>query len=573
MWKTPAQVRFDVLSFDPPVKGMSRRMFVVEEHLFDPLQMRKGVPVYRVLLPGGVVPPALPEPAETVQALPLPSTPPPPTAAKALPSGTSSSANPNGPPAPPVRPPLFSRTSRAMDEDNWRRNAAPVTSSPAATPAKVDAGSALHKPATLPVCLTRATIWSPLTLKQDSDPSKSSPALSAHWGQTALALPMTTSSPNSRPDPSLRQLWSQNLDKGGKLAANSLQGIADEPTPLSFTMQEMKSDYGETPPATTASGASTSTTPTTRMSVADVHSAFRTVPALSPSSRPSPIPSRPPPSTMSSSSQLSLPPTPSRQLLPPPSPGKPAVGFRPFVPGQPFTPSGATPGTGLYGMGSPQMGARAPPSNGSPAPVTAQGGWIISPPPPQGQLPQQQQYLQPPHPTGPYPVPMVHYPPQQMMYGQPPQQPPMQQPPMQQTPMQQSHMLPKPGGPATHMQSPAPGTPSGAGRGQPPPPHGFSPAAAPPTLLQQMGAPPVLPPGYHYGPSPQQMQYMQQQQHHPHPHVQMQPPPQMQHPGQPMPGMYVGQPRPPMGQYPSAPQAGYPPVMHPPPGTFQRPSW
>jgi len=88
---------------------------------------------------------------------------------------------------------------------------------------------------------------------------------------------------------------------------NSLEGIADDLTALPFTLQDVKSEDGETPPPSIAAGPS-------RMSLHDVTRAFQQVPSSSGSA-----PHRPPISPPSTSAPVARPPPnyPSYSLPPP----------------------------------------------------------------------------------------------------------------------------------------------------------------------------------------------------------------------------------------------------------------
>jgi len=82
-------------------------------------------------------------------------------------------------------------------------------------------------------------------------------------------------SPARAPDPEhLKAVWSQTSDKAGLHAVNSLEGIADDLTALPFTLQDVKSEDGETPPPSLPSAPS-------RMSLHEVTRAFQTVPTSS----------------------------------------------------------------------------------------------------------------------------------------------------------------------------------------------------------------------------------------------------------------------------------------------------
>lgn len=346
-----------------------------------------------------------------------------------------------------------------------------------------------------------------------------------------MSLPIINSPSRQAPDPEhLKQVWSQALDKDGKPSGNSLQGIADEPTPLSFTMQEMKSEDGETPPPTMSSS-SHSATSITRMSVADAHRAFQQVPTPSSSSSSPQLLHRPPPPPHSSSSHLSAspgrpppPPMPMRVFYPQPPPGAPQ-------------PAPGAPGPQGYPMQHPQKLVQRPPVNGNAQHPQMAQGWVVGPAGAQ----QPQQFLR--HPPGsPYLV--AYAPPPGAMYGPP-------------HPGQSPHALPKPG------QPPMPQAPPGAGRGRgmpmmspaPGPSQHISPVPTPGHIMQSpMGMSPYqggpIPSIYHM-PPPAHAQPMGH-------HLQ-----QPQAPGQPMPAMYPGAPqRPPMMQYPSGGFVPGPPLPH-----------
>jgi len=72
----------------------------------------------------------------------------------------------------------------------------------------------------------------------------------------------------------LKAVWSQASDKARVHAVNSLEGIADDLTGLPFTLQDVKSEDGETPPPTSSAAPS-------RMSLHDVTRAFQQVPSSS----------------------------------------------------------------------------------------------------------------------------------------------------------------------------------------------------------------------------------------------------------------------------------------------------
>jgi hypothetical protein len=81
-------------------------------------------------------------------------------------------------------------------------------------------------------------------------------------------------SPVRKPDPEqLKLLWSQTSEKADVPGVNSLEGIADDLPSVPLTLQEVKSEDGETPPPTGSNGPGS-----LRMSLHDVTRAFQQVP-------------------------------------------------------------------------------------------------------------------------------------------------------------------------------------------------------------------------------------------------------------------------------------------------------
>lgn len=80
------------------------------------------------------------------------------------------------------------------------------------------------------------------------------------------------------PDPEhLKAVWSQPANKSDLNPVNSLEGIADDLTSVPFSIQDVKSEDGETPPPALPST-------TSRMSLHEVTKAFQKVPSSSSSS-------------------------------------------------------------------------------------------------------------------------------------------------------------------------------------------------------------------------------------------------------------------------------------------------
>jgi hypothetical protein len=95
------------------------------------------------------------------------------------------------------------------------------------------------------------------------------------WTRSSTSLPVVKESPARAPDPEhLKAVWSQTSNKAGLHAVNSLEGIADDLTALPFTLQDVKSEDGETPPPSLLSAPS-------RMSIHEVTRAFQQVPTSS----------------------------------------------------------------------------------------------------------------------------------------------------------------------------------------------------------------------------------------------------------------------------------------------------
>ena len=95
---------------------------------------------------------------------------------------------------------------------------------------------------------------------------------SKSWAKSAVALNVKES-PSRAPDPEhLKFLWSQSSPRIELTGVNSLEGIGDDLIPVPFTLQEVKSEDGETPPPTVSIGP-------TRMSQHEVTRAFQQVPS------------------------------------------------------------------------------------------------------------------------------------------------------------------------------------------------------------------------------------------------------------------------------------------------------
>ncbi|KAF8807227.1 hypothetical protein BYT27DRAFT_6560143 [Phlegmacium glaucopus] len=99
------------------------------------------------------------------------------------------------------------------------------------------------------------------------------------WARSSVSLPIKDS-PARAPDPEhLKAVWSQTSNKAGLHPVNSLEGIADDLTALPFTLQDVKSEDGETPPPSLPTAPS-------RMSLHEVTRAFQQVPTSTSTSTP-----------------------------------------------------------------------------------------------------------------------------------------------------------------------------------------------------------------------------------------------------------------------------------------------
>ncbi|KZT19377.1 hypothetical protein NEOLEDRAFT_1183420 [Neolentinus lepideus HHB14362 ss-1] len=247
------------------------------------------------------------------------------------------------------------------------------------------------------------------TSKADSV-SQTTHAADTTWGKSSLMLSVKDSLARG-PDPEhLKAVWSQASDKANLPSINSLEGIGDDLTALPFTVTEVKSEDGETPPPT-APGISS------RMSVQDVTRAFQQVPSSSSGSSTQRT-SLSPPSNFSAPRPVPLP------YPPPPQPG-----MRPAYAAYP-SPMLNSPSPVVY----PTHMAPSPvpgriPMNG-PAPQYSQV-WVPVPPPPHGGMMRAV--------PAPYGSPFMAYP----------------------SPISATSMYPVPA-PPMHMQSPPAPQPNGS---------------------------------------------------------------------------------------------------------------
>ena len=412
-------VRWDILSFDPPVEGMNRRDFALNDVLFGkPSRGYKGNPKYRVILPrlgprvnipshppsqktngagafgrpGGAdgvatwrkPAPTIPQSGNTITSEPGLSTisrsPPPDTlsmdhdVASVPISNSSDSVKADGittamrsrlqPKMPAGSAVAFYRDSRidaveadlkpsvnfivnseleeprhttpvkvkpsitvtspliispSIDSDFVRNvksllngiNSPPSTerASPSLVPGKAESKCAEDPVSIIASCNTLYKS-AKLYFKTDRVPITPPSPHNSPWTRTSLSMPLKES-PARGPDPEhLKAVWSQTSNKSGLHSVNSLEGIADDLTALPFTLQEVKSEDGETPPPSVPAAPS-------RMSLHEVTKAFQQVPSSSSSStshRTPPITA--PPTARPPNYAYTLPPPPLNTIRP-----------------------------------------------------------------------------------------------------------------------------------------------------------------------------------------------------------------------------------------------------------------
>ncbi|KAJ7462711.1 hypothetical protein B0H11DRAFT_2053948 [Mycena galericulata] len=400
MCNRPNQFRWDVLSFDPPVEGMSRREFTVNEILFRRTGF-KGKNKYKVLLPstkttGPRVNIPMSPRVNGVGAFGRPSADGVSTWRKPFPSASNldlvesetglSTMSRSPPPELPSDPSIASiprtdvlASSRSEDVFGPSRSRS-QPKMPAGSAVAFYRGSrvdAVEPDAKLSVnFIVSSELEDSRQISESSTPSKSKPSImvsspaynslapseslssaskpftpranglktspnsspeigmpslmsnskteskssddstdrtpitppshhTASWARSSLNI--SVKDPLRGPDPEhLKAVWLQTSNKAGLHAVNSLEGIADDLTAIPFTLQDVKSEDGGTPPPTTSIASS-------RMSLHDVTRAFQQVPSSSSSSS-----LRPPISPPSTSAPVARPPTYS---YPSPSPG------------------------------------------------------------------------------------------------------------------------------------------------------------------------------------------------------------------------------------------------------------
>ena len=338
------------------------------------------------------------------------------------------------------------------------------------------------------------------------------------WTKSPLTYQMKES-PSRAPDPEhLRIVWSKSGAKDPLPSVNSLEGIADDLTNVPFSLQDVKSEDGETPPPIAPS----------RMSLSEVTRAFQQVPANS-----RPVPPLP--------SSVSSPPERLHNFTgqPPNQQQNNRQAYGPTY-SSPLTSHSPAPGQMVYTQGSPVPSRMVVSGHGSPY-MHPQPVWVPvhQGPAPPGQTPGS---MMRPIPS-PFPNQVVAYP--QGVYGRPPL--PMTNGPI---PQQPNGVHPSQGRGRGGMMSPI-----------------MTPANAVP--------PHQAHPGMMYPPSPAMMQPQLGVPGYPPPHMQ-------QHPGgnggvgrgqmrngyDGMPGMHGPPPHP-----PSTPGQGPPQPLHTYPMSPYRPPW
>ena len=224
------------------------------------------------------------------------------------------------------------------------------------------------------------------------------------WTKSPLTY-QVKESPSRAPDPEhLKIVWSKSGGKDPLPSVNSLEGIVDDLTNVPFSLQDVKSEDGETPPPTAPS----------RMSLSEVTRAFQQVPA---NSRPAPPPTSSVPSPPERLHNFTgQPPTQQQNNRPTYGPTYPS----------PLTSHSPAPGQVVYAQGSPVPSRMVASGHGSPY-MHPQPVWlpVHQGPAPPGQNPGS---MMRPVPS-PFPNQVVGYP---MMYGGPP--PPMTNGPIPQQP-------------------------------------------------------------------------------------------------------------------------------------------
>ncbi|KAL7285720.1 hypothetical protein ACG7TL_000825 [Trametes sanguinea] len=277
-------------------------------------------------------------------------------------------------------------------------------------------GVAVSRPSSTPISPANEICQNGISAATPPQPPSqpaAQPSLSP-WTKSPKSLSIKES-PSRAPDPEhLKAVWSQTSDKAQIQPVNSLRGIADDLTGVPFSLQDVKSDDGGTPPP---SGSGT----WSRMSSYEVTRAFQQVP--SPSSSSSQRPGSIAPSTSTSTNGSSAR-HPGFAISPPPM-GQPALrpAYSVYSPMMSHSPAPSV----MYSHPSPVP--RHMVANGS-APAYGQAVWVpamhtTAPPPSAGMIrspygPQMVPYPSPGAAMYPAPVPMQNPSQQNGVQGRPP---------------------------------------------------------------------------------------------------------------------------------------------------------
>ncbi|KAF9014978.1 hypothetical protein BDQ17DRAFT_6442 [Cyathus striatus] len=222
----------------------------------------------------------------------------------------------------------------------------------------------------------------------DSTDTLSTPSThhTSPWARTSLSLPVKELGVRA-PDPEhLKAVWSQTSDKASSHAVNSLEGIADDLTALPFTLQDVKSEDGGTPPPAVPTAPS-------RMSLHDVTRAFQQVPSSSNSTT-----HRAPMSPPTTNAPVARPTPTTYSYSPIPSNIRPAYPYSPMMSHSP------APVMYTHQVASSPVPNRMSAVNGHP-PLYSQPVWMHM----AGPTPQNPGGMMRPVPS-PYPGQMVTYP-------------------------------------------------------------------------------------------------------------------------------------------------------------------
>ncbi|KAF7306641.1 hypothetical protein MIND_00455600 [Mycena indigotica] len=298
MTTRPTPLRWDILSFDPPVEGMNKKDLSINEILF---RRVPGKGKFKVLLPNSQVsgpkvnvPPISSRPTSFVrspsdalstwrkapatgnddQGLATVSRSPPPELPSETPitsfkSEDAFTARSRPEPKMPVGSSVaFYRDSVEMDGQASVNFI--VNSELEATPNKLKPSILVSSPSASDLLATNGTPFNPRAngsaatympslisnskteSKSSEDSTDRTPITppshpNATWARTSLS-----GSGKTGPDPEhLKAVWSQSSNQAAPV--NSLEGIADDLTAIPFTLQDVKSEDGGTPPPTATS--------------------------------------------------------------------------------------------------------------------------------------------------------------------------------------------------------------------------------------------------------------------------------------------------------------------------------